>query len=41
MTSPRAPAGFALKDEIGWQRLCDRAERAVADLPASAVLGTL
>jgi dienelactone hydrolase len=31
--------GFALKDEIGWRSLCERAERAVADLPASAVLG--
>ncbi|AEG08919.1 dienelactone hydrolase family protein [Sinorhizobium meliloti] len=31
--------GFALKEEIGWSTLCERAERAVADLPADAVLG--
>jgi dienelactone hydrolase len=31
--------GFAVKDEIGWSVLCERAERAVAGLPASAVLG--
>ncbi|MBB3592143.1 dienelactone hydrolase [Rhizobium sp. BK529] len=31
--------GFALKKEIGWAELCRRAEMAVADLPASAVLG--
>ncbi|WP_026614754.1 dienelactone hydrolase family protein [Ensifer aridi] len=31
--------GFALKDEIGWPNLCERAERAVAGLPATAVLG--
>ncbi|MBB3659615.1 dienelactone hydrolase [Rhizobium sp. BK650] len=31
--------GFALKSEIGWAELCRRAEKAVADLPASAVLG--
>ena len=31
--------GFAIKDEIGWGSLCERAERAVADLPPDAVLG--
>ncbi|APG95731.1 dienelactone hydrolase family protein [Sinorhizobium americanum] len=29
----------ALRDGIGWRRLFERAERAVADLPATAVLG--
>ena len=33
--------GFALKDEIGWRTLCERAEAAVAGLPVSAVLGGL
>ena len=31
--------GFAIRKEIGWAQLCERAEKAVADLPASAVLG--
>ncbi len=31
--------GFALKDEIGWRVLCERAEAAVAGQPATAVLG--
>ena len=31
--------GFALRKEIGWAELCGRAEKAIADLPASAVLG--
>lgn len=31
--------GFALKDAIGWRTLCERAEAAIADQPASAVLG--
>jgi dienelactone hydrolase len=31
--------GFALKDEIGWDVICERAEKAVADVPGSAVLG--
>jgi len=31
--------GFSIRKEIGWAELCRRAEKAVADLPASAVLG--
>nr|WP_289624847.1 dienelactone hydrolase family protein [Sinorhizobium sp. 7-81] len=31
--------GFELKEEIGWATLCERAERAAADLPAETVLG--
>lgn len=31
--------GFELRKEIGWPVLCERAEKAVANLPASAVLG--
>jgi dienelactone hydrolase len=31
--------GFALKEAIGWPTLCERAEKATAALPASAVLG--
>lgn len=31
--------GFAIREEIGWTRLCQRAEKAIVDLPASAVLG--
>jgi dienelactone hydrolase len=31
--------GFTIRNEIGWTRLCERAEKAVATLPASAVLG--
>ncbi len=31
--------GFAIKEEIGWRSLCERAERAVAELPPDAVLG--
>ncbi|MDE1991351.1 MAG: dienelactone hydrolase family protein [Rhizobiaceae bacterium] len=30
--------GFTLKDEIGWTRICERAESAIANLPASTVL---
>jgi dienelactone hydrolase len=30
--------GFAVKDEIGWSAICERAERAIAGQPASAVL---
>lgn len=31
--------GFSIRKEIGWAELCKRAEKAIADLPASAVLG--
>lgn len=31
--------GMAIRDEIGWTRLCERAGRAVAELPADTVLG--
>ncbi|MBX5188127.1 dienelactone hydrolase family protein [Rhizobium sp. NZLR3b] len=31
--------GFELKEAIGWSTLCQRAEKAVAALPGSAVLG--
>jgi dienelactone hydrolase len=31
--------GFKLKDEIGWTTICERAEWAMAGLPASTVLG--
>lgn len=31
--------GFELKEAIGWPTLCERAEKATAALPASAVLG--
>lgn len=31
--------GFAIRDEIGWHRICERAERAIAELPKDAVLG--
>ena len=30
--------GFEFKDEIGWQTICERAEWALAGLPASTVL---
>ncbi len=30
--------GFGLKDEIGWQTICERAEWAMAGLPPSTVL---
>lgn len=31
--------GFAIRNEIGWAELCKRAEKAIAELPAWAVLG--
>lgn len=30
--------GFAIKDEIGWPTICERAKWAIAGLPASTVL---
>jgi dienelactone hydrolase len=38
-TAATIDEGFALKDGIGWSALCERAEKAVATLPPSAVLG--
>ncbi len=34
-------AGMALKDEIGWDRICERAARAVDALPPPTVLAGL
>jgi len=37
-TTESVDEGFALEAEIGWERICERAEAAVAGLPAATVL---
>ncbi|MBB3608399.1 dienelactone hydrolase family protein [Rhizobium sp. BK602] len=38
-TASSVEEGFRLRDEVGWQTICERAEWAMAGLPPSTVLG--
>jgi dienelactone hydrolase len=39
VTADTIEQGFELKDDIGWDRICERAKTALVELPASTVLG--
>jgi dienelactone hydrolase len=41
VTADTLENGFGLKDEIGWERICERAKTALGDLPDSTVLAGL